>query len=110
LRRPSVSPFDEQDLVTLDALQTMADNDPAELDRRVIPVDQAIADWPALHLSAAEARDVRQGQSIAGGAASAPGLVRLYDEAAGFLGIGEVLGDGRVAPKRLFVAAGGSGG
>jgi tRNA pseudouridine55 synthase len=30
------------------------------------------------------------------------GVVRLYGPASGFLGMGQVLSDGRVAPKRLM--------
>ena len=35
--------------------------------------------------------------------AGAPGLVRVYGPERRFLGVGEVLRDGRLAPKRLFV-------
>ena len=38
-----------------------------------------------------------------------PGLVRLYNEQNAFLGMGEVLDDGRVAPKRLMCVSGQSG-
>lgn len=109
LRRPSVTPFREQDLVSLDAMRRLADTDPEQLDRLLIPVDQAIADWPALHLSKAESHYLVQGHPITGGPAADPGLVRLYDEGRHFLGIGEVLLDGRVAPKRLFVGRSSAG-
>jgi hypothetical protein len=33
------------------------------------------------------------------------GICRIYDESARFIGVGEALADGRIAPKRLFVMA-----
>ena len=109
LRRPSVHPFREQDLVTLDTGTDLAEKDPRALDELLIPVDQAIADWPALELSKTESHYLLQGNPITGGPETHPGLVRLSDEARHFLGIGEVLRDGRIAPKRLFVGRSGPG-
>jgi tRNA pseudouridine55 synthase len=44
---------------------------------------------------------VRQGQAVMVEHAPAGELVRLYDKE-GFIGIGSMLDDGRVAPRRLM--------
>jgi len=44
---------------------------------------------------------LKQGQAVQVRQLPASGLVRLYDGDA-FIGIGTILEDGRVAPKRLF--------
>ena len=54
-------------------------------------------------LPGATADYVLQGQAVIVRHLPSSGLVRLYKEAT-FIGIGEILDDGRVAPKRLFVS------
>jgi tRNA pseudouridine55 synthase len=67
-------------------------------------VDAALADYPAVHLAADMARYVRQGQAVWMPRAPEPGWVRLYDATDCFFGMGEVLDDARVAPRRLMQA------
>jgi tRNA pseudouridine55 synthase len=111
LRRLSVYPFDAGDLVSMEELQAASEDGPEALDRFLLPLDQAIADWPAVYLNKEESYYLRQGHTVnAGPDKAAPGpessLVRLYDGQRLFLGIGEVKLDGRIAPKRLFPALG----
>lgn len=105
LRRLAVYPFEERQMVTLDMLETAAADGPSGLDRFLIPVDEAIADWPAVHLDRQESYYLLHGHPVTGDATAQAGLVRLYDDREHFIGIGEVLIDGRVAPRRLFVAS-----
>jgi tRNA pseudouridine55 synthase len=42
-----------------------------------------------------------QGQAVTVAHAPTEGLVRIYKEGGQFLGLGEVLGDGRIAPRRM---------
>jgi tRNA pseudouridine55 synthase len=103
LRRLAVFPFREEAMVTAGQLEKAAEQGTAALDACLLPVDDAISDWPAVRLGKAESYYLLQGHPVSSGPAPDPGLVRLYDEGQRFLGIGEVLMDGRVAPRRLFV-------
>lgn len=103
LRRVAVYPFQESQMVSLESLETAAEIGMLSLDAHLIPVDDAIADWPAVHLAEQEAYYLRHGHPVTGERAIEVGLVRLYDPNECFIGIGEVLPDGRVAPRRLFV-------
>ncbi|MFB4202761.1 tRNA pseudouridine synthase B [wastewater metagenome] len=103
LRRTALGPFrDEAALVTLPALETLdGDEGRAALEQRLIPMEQALGDWPDIHLSGDLAAYVRQGQPVWVPRAPGQGWVRLFAEGERFLGMGTVLDDGRIAPKRL---------
>jgi len=102
LRRLWVEPFAGSPMLSMEQLE--AAEDQATLDRLLMPVDAAIADWASLELGADQAYYLSHGQPVTAVCRGlAPGRVRLYGPQARFLGIGEVLGDGRVAPRRLFL-------
>lgn len=97
LRRVGVAGFSEADgLVPLAVLEQ--DPDPA---RFLLPPDAALRDWPALTLSRELAHFLCHGQPVLVPRAPARGWLRLYDEGEHFIGVGEMLDDGRVAPRRL---------
>lgn len=106
LRRTSVLPFADARMVDLEALDAAAAEGPEALDAYLLPLDRALADWPSLELNRAESYYLLQGHPVNAASRTGEGLVRLYDEEQRFLGIGEVLTDGRVAPKRLFIETG----
>jgi tRNA pseudouridine55 synthase len=101
LRRTGVGPFDGAAMVS-DAELEQAAASPEALDRYLLPVDRALTSWPRLDLGAELAAFLRQGQAVQVPQAPTSGVVRLYGPESGFLGIGHVLSDGRVAPKRLM--------
>lgn len=103
LRRTGVGPFTEDQLVSLDAVEAASAAGEPALDALLRPMDEAIADWPAVELGAHEAFYLRQGHAVTGAGRGLTGRVRLYGEGHRFLGVGEALGDGRVAPRRLLV-------
>ena len=103
LRRLSVEPFPDDGLVSMDELESAADSGTEALDEFLLPIDAALADWPTVNLNGEQAYYLLRGQPIHAGVADECGLVAVYDEDQRFLGIGEVLRDGRLAPKRLFV-------
>ena len=101
LRRTGVAGFDTEDSwVTLEALE--ADEHP---ERRLLNPDTALRQWPGMTLSRDLAHFFRHGQPVLIPRAPVTGWLRLYDEGEGFLGVGEVLEDGRVAPRRLIGAS-----
>ena len=103
LRRINVAPFQDMPLITMDQLEAL-EGDPAALDTLLLPVDSALKARPGVHLSANEAFYLRNGHPVSHVARDLDGFVRIYDENRLFLGIGEILEDGRVAPRRLFTS------
>lgn len=102
LRRLGVGPYEKRPMYTLDELMEIRDGGGhAALDERLLPVDSAVVDWPLVRLDADSAHYVLRGQAVQVPRAPTEGRVRLYAEGDGFLGIGEVADDGRIAPKRL---------
>ncbi|MCZ6711510.1 MAG: tRNA pseudouridine(55) synthase TruB, partial [Gammaproteobacteria bacterium] len=106
LRRRVAGPYDESDLVTFDQLDgTLADK--SELDSYLQPVSSTVRGWPEVMLTDNTAYYLRQGQPVTVPHAPSSGWVRLAeiadDESTRFIGVGEVLDDGRVAPRRLVV-------
>lgn len=103
LRRLKVGPFDETGAVTLGDLEALAgDGGVGALDARLQPMETAIGHWPGVQLSDEVAALVRQGQAVLVPRAPTHGWVRLFGQRSGFLGVGHILDDGRVAPKRLI--------
>ncbi|HKK13331.1 MAG TPA: tRNA pseudouridine(55) synthase TruB [Gammaproteobacteria bacterium] len=105
LRRLGVGPYAEQGMVTLEALEALAEEGPGALDARLLPMESALTQWPDVRLSDDAAYYLRQGQPVLVPHAPTRGWVRLYDGEQGFLGMGEILDDGRVAPRRLLRSA-----
>lgn len=102
LRRLGVGPYAEGRMYKLEELEALAEQGMERLDELLLPVDSALKHWPSVELGADSAYYLMQGQAVMAPGAPSSGKVRLYDEGHGFLGIGEVKLDGRVAPTRLF--------
>ena len=100
LRRTGAGPFDIEDALTLERLSALAEEGLPALDRCLLPLETALADRPAVSLTDNSAYYLRKGQPVLVPKAPTDGLVRLYGKEH-FLGVGQILDDGRVAPKRL---------
>ncbi len=104
LRRTQAGPFGEADLVTMDRLEELWRA--READALLLPVQAAVRDWPEVAVADASAYYVKQGQPVLVPQAPTQGWVRLMEqvsaESCEFLGVGEILDDGRVAPRRLL--------
>ena len=111
LRRRAAGPYVEAQCVTFEMLE--ADADHGAMDNRLLPVGSAVDNWPELKLSHDTAYYIKQGQPVTVPHAPTSGWVRLsrlQDDsdancAVDFIGVGEILADGRVAPRRLVVSA-----
>ncbi len=101
LRRTGVGPYRAEQMVTMEAIQAAAEQGQEALDALLLPVDSALGDWPEVRLTPDSAFYMRQGQPVLAPRAPSSGMVRMYD-AGGFIGIGEVLDDGRIAPRRML--------
>jgi tRNA pseudouridine55 synthase len=105
LRRLAVGPFDDSQLVDMATLETTAAESLAALDKLLLPLERGLAQWPGVRLSGDAAFYLRQGQPVLVPQAPTEGWVRLYEGESRFLGMGEILDDGRVAPRRLMNAS-----
>jgi tRNA pseudouridine55 synthase len=108
LRRTGLGPFGIGQSVPLARIEALADGDHAAegfaaLDALLLPVDAALAAWPAVSLSADASRFFGQGQAVWQAGLPAVGPVRVYGDGR-FLGIGALLDDGRLAPRRVLAA------
>ncbi len=101
LRRTLVGPFSLESAYTFDALTVMGEAAGGGLDGMLLALDSGLNGWPEVLLNNDMAYYLRQGQAVLVPKAPTSGLVKLYAEPRRFLGIGHILGDGRVAPKRL---------
>lgn len=100
LRRLSVGPY-EGDMLTIEQLESLAEEGMQSLDACLQPVDSGVADWPDVHLGPDAAFYVQQGQPVLVPHAPTEGWVRIYNQSH-FLGLGEIQDDGLVAPRRMI--------
>ena len=102
-------PLDRTRLMRLslwNSLKLLAE-DKAQLDARLQPVSSAVQDWPQVELTEVTASYIRQGQPVQIANAPTTGWVSIFSESDDpneeFIGVGEVMDDGRIAPRRLVV-------
>ncbi len=101
LRRTASGPFTEEGMLTMEQLKELALQGTAALDKCLLGIDSLLPDIPSVQLVDAVAYYLCRGQPVTVPHAPTEGMLRLYNEDQVFLGLGEVLDDGRVAPKRL---------
>lgn len=102
LRRLAVGPYGRSiRMHTLTELQQRASGAPGMSSELLLPIDSAVAHWPAAQLATDAEWYFCRGQPVMAGRAFARGPVRVYG-ATRLLGIGESLADGRIAPRRLL--------
>lgn len=103
LRRTQVGPFEAEEMVDMATIEGLAEaGDREGLDALLLPLDRALASWPAVDLDGDSAWYLKQGQPVMVPGAPTEGWLRLYAPEQAFLGVGEVLPDGRIAPRRLL--------
>ena len=107
LRRTRAGPFTIEDSIALGTLEALKDNDDfAAIDALLLPADAALGALPLVCLSESGGFYMRQGQPVMVPNAPRDGIVRVALHSGEFLGVGEMLDDGRVAPRRLIVTEG----
>ncbi|TLY47724.1 MAG: tRNA pseudouridine(55) synthase TruB [Gammaproteobacteria bacterium] len=99
LRRLSVANYHAEQMVSLKELQSLS---LAECDQKLLSLDSLLNEWPVLKISQAAAYYLYRGQAVLLPNLPKQGLLRLLLQKSGqFIGVGEILEDGRVAPRRL---------
>ena len=102
LRRVQAGPFSEADCVSLTTLEGLKACDAfADMDGLLRDTTIALGALPKLVLAEAAGFYLRQGQPVMVPKAPTSGLVQLQLASGEFIGVGEILDDGRVAPRRL---------
>ncbi len=100
LRRLAVGELLVERATGLDELRAITT--PSRREALLLPIDVALSSLPDVHLTPLAAHYLCRGQPVSVRHPHGPGWVRLYGEGARFLGMGQVLDDGRVAPRRLM--------
>ena len=104
LRRTRAGPFTIEDSLALSTLEALQDSTEFHgLDNFLLPADVALGALPLVRLSESGGFYMRQGQPVMVPNAPRGGIVRVALHSGEFLGVGEILDDGRVAPRRLIV-------
>jgi tRNA pseudouridine55 synthase len=103
LRRSAVSPYQQNRMYTLQEIEELQQQQGSDaLMRYLLPIDTSVQHLSAIKLSSSATFYIRMGQPVMVPHSPAEGWVRIFSDSQQFLGIGEILGDGRVAPRRLL--------
>jgi tRNA pseudouridine55 synthase len=102
LHRESVAGFRAEEMVDLATIEAQAEADRGALTAGLLPPDRALAGMTAIEVSATDGPKFSGGQALQVAADGKEGLVRVYQAGHRFLGVGELTGDGVLAPRRVF--------
>tara|TARA_R110000782_G_scaffold160630_1_gene252687 strand:+ start:1846 stop:2781 length:936 start_codon:yes stop_codon:yes gene_type:complete len=102
LHRESVSDFDAEAMLDMAAVEALAEHGPEPLRAKLLPADVALGQMPEVSVSPEDAARFCGGQAVPGISEGQQGLARVYAAKSRFLGVGELTGDGQVAPRRVF--------
>lgn len=101
LRRTGSGPFREHEMISMVRLKALSAQGLEALDACLLGIDALLRDAPVVALADSVAYYFRQGQPVMVPHAPTQGMVGIYGDTGRFLGVGEVLDDGRIAPRRL---------
>lgn len=99
LRRLNVEPFEEQDMITLETLETAVES--GNVRALLQPVDAGLVEWPIVELDDDSADRFSHGNPVST-VINQAGLARAYNHAGKLLGIGEITPDKLLKPKRIM--------
>ncbi len=107
LRRSMAGPYDLASALTLAHIELIAEQGLEALDALLAPIDGPLQCLPSVSLGQSAAFYLQQGQPVLVPNGPQNGMVRAYcgvnSRVDQFLGIAEMLDDGRLAPRRLVV-------
>jgi tRNA pseudouridine55 synthase len=105
LRRTGVGPYGEEGMVSMEQLEALAQQGGlSALDGALLPMESALSHWPEVKLSDDAAYYMKMGQAVLVPQAPTQGWVRIHTKDGRFIGVGSILDDGKVQPKRLLQA------
>ena len=107
LRRTRSGPFGIEQCVSLEEVESLAGERKFEqLNGMLQAVDSGLEDMATVVLPEASSYYLRQGQPVLASNMPTAGFVRIVQDSGEFLGVGEIMDDGRLAPRRLMVTSG----
>ena len=104
LRRLAAGPYQEEQAISFEQLNAVGG--PEKLEALLLPVSSAVDSWPVMRLREDTAHYLLRGQPVQVAHAPTEGWVQIFEsgEEDRFLGVGEILTDGRIAPRRLVAS------
>ena len=105
LHRWQVGDFNESKAFTLPRLESLQGEGLENLDALLLPVADALQQFPELVLDAAQSADICHGRVVSLAQQAIPGLHRLRSADGAFLGLGELSESGCLKAKRLMNTA-----
>jgi len=103
LHRETVGDFESANMLDMSTIEALAEQGLQGLRDKLLPADVALADFPAVSLSAEDAQRFCGGQAVPAEIEAQKGLARVYEAGERFLGVGELLEEGILAPRRVFL-------
>jgi len=103
LHRETVGDFESANMLDMSAVEALAEQGLERLRAELLPADVALADFPEVSLGPEDARRFCGGQAVSVEIEVQEGLARVYEAGKSFLGVGELVGDGVLAPRRVFL-------
>ncbi len=101
LRRLSAGPFRLEESVALDEVERLAESEPEALVRRLVPLEEAMRDRPAVRVGEAAARDLGHGRPVAAEGVLAGALCRALGPDGRLLAVCEERA-GQLRPVRVL--------
>jgi len=103
LHRETVGDFESANMLDMSTIEALAEQGLQGLRDKLLPADVALADFPAVSLGAEDAQRFCGGQAVSAEIEAQKGLARVYEAGERFLGVGELLEEGILAPRRVFL-------
>jgi len=104
LHRETVAGFRSEQMLDMRGIKWLADTGYKGLSGHLLAPDIALEKWRRCSLDQGDSERFCGGQAVPGNL-DGTGLIRVYDDSDRFLGVGELTGDGTVAPRRVFKLA-----
>jgi tRNA pseudouridine55 synthase len=100
LRRYEVAPFLSPKMVTVEEVESFANEGDTGLDALLTPLARAFSHWASVRVDPGRALILRSGQPVRTADAPEQGQLAVLDEAGDMLCIAEIDPNGLIAPKR----------
>ena len=103
LHREALGPFSSAEMLDMATIEDIAKDSPSALAESLIAPDVALSGFPGVSLDETDGERFSGGQAVPVASDSGSGLARVYGVRNRFLGVGELSGEGWLAPRRVFL-------
>jgi tRNA pseudouridine55 synthase len=103
LHRTAVAPYDNKNMHTFEDLKVAQQEGEAALKKLLLPIETALQQLPQTRLSPNSAFYFCQGQAVTvPQLPNTDGFISVFSATQKFIGIGQIIEDGRLTPRRLI--------